>query len=107
MKLKKLLIFSFILIILYLQYGRNPVVNHSMINQNAGGYEANLTITVNKLFILSKKQLSKSLMQRIQENDFDNMHKTVDNLTFFTRMKAIKEFVPEEKKLEYLHVKLY
>lgn len=34
-------------------------------------------------------------------NDFDNMHKTVDNLTFSTRMKAIREFVPEEKKTEY------
>lgn len=34
-------------------------------------------------------------------NDFDNMHKTVDCLTFPTRMKAIREFVPENKKTEY------
>lgn len=34
-------------------------------------------------------------------NDFSNMHKTVDNLTFSTRMKVIDEFVPKEKKTEY------
>lgn len=34
-------------------------------------------------------------------NDFNNMHKTIDNLTFWTRMKAIREFVPEDKKTEY------
>lgn len=34
-------------------------------------------------------------------NDFDNVHKTVDSLTFPIRMKAIREFVPEDKKTEY------
>ena len=34
-------------------------------------------------------------------NDFDNMHLTVDNLTYATKMKAISEFVTEDKKLEY------
>lgn len=34
-------------------------------------------------------------------NDFDNMHLTVDNLCFATRMKAITEFVAEDKKTEY------
>lgn len=34
-------------------------------------------------------------------NDFDNMHKTVDNLTFPTRMQAIEEFVAKEKRTEY------
>lgn len=36
------------------------------------------------------------------DNDFDNMHKTIDNLLFPTRMKAIDEFVPEDKKTEYM-----
>lgn len=31
-------------------------------------------------------------------NNFDNMHKTLDNLTFTTRMQAINEFVAEDKK---------
>lgn len=35
-------------------------------------------------------------------NDFDNMHKTLDNLTFTTRMQAINEFVAEDKKTEYI-----
>lgn len=35
-------------------------------------------------------------------NDFDYMHRTVDNLTFSTRMQAIWEFVPEDKRTEYL-----
>ena len=82
MKLKKLLIFSFILIMLYLQYGRSPIVNHSIINRHANGYETNLTITVNKLFILNKKQLSKNLIQKVQENDFDNMQFSYDVLGY-------------------------
>ena len=35
-------------------------------------------------------------------NNFDNMHKTIDNLTFSTRIQAIQEFVHEEKRMEYL-----
>lgn len=34
-------------------------------------------------------------------NDFDNMHRTIDNLNFSTRMEAIREFVPKEKQTEY------
>lgn len=35
------------------------------------------------------------------ENDFPLMHVTMDNLTFGTRMQAIDEFVPREKRTEY------
>lgn len=34
-------------------------------------------------------------------NDFDLMHYTVDSLSFSTRIQAVKEFVPKEKRLEY------
>lgn len=34
-------------------------------------------------------------------NDFDLMHKTIDNLTFRTRVKAIHEFVADGIKMEY------
>lgn len=35
-------------------------------------------------------------------NNFDNMHRTVDNLTFSTRIQAIQEFVSKDKRAEYL-----
>lgn len=35
-------------------------------------------------------------------NDFDNVHKTIDCLTFSTKIHAINEFLPEEKKFEYV-----
>ena len=34
-------------------------------------------------------------------NDFGLMHVTVDNLTFKTRLQAIREFIPKEKQMEY------
>lgn len=89
MKLKKLLIFSLILILLYLQYGRTPVVNHSITNKHADGYETTLTITVNKLFVLCKKQLAKSLIQKTQENLFDNMHFSYDILGYPNQVTMI------------------
>lgn len=36
------------------------------------------------------------------ENDFPNVHLTIDNLSFPTRLKAIYEFVPKSQRLEYL-----
>lgn len=36
-------------------------------------------------------------------NNFPNMHKTIDNLTFKTRMTAIQEVVPDELKTEYTY----
>jgi hypothetical protein len=38
----------------------------------------------------------------LYNNTSDNMHKTIDNALFTTRMKAINEFVAEDKKTEYL-----
>ena len=73
MPLKKILVFSFLLITLYLQYGRTPTVNHAITSKNTTRTETTLTITANKLFVFSKKQLSRSLVQRMQRNDFPNM----------------------------------
>ena len=65
--------FSFLLIALYLQYGRTPTVNHAITSKNTTGTETTLSITTNKIFILSRKQLSRNLVQRMQRNDFPNM----------------------------------
>lgn len=36
------------------------------------------------------------------DNNFPKVHRTVDNLTFKTRVKAIAEFIPKEKQMEYI-----
>jgi hypothetical protein len=80
MKWKKVLICFGILTILYLQYGRAPIVNHAFTNRNTHGCDTSLAITVNKLFILNKKLLTRKLTQQIQDNAFPNMQLSPDAL---------------------------
>ena len=59
--------------ILYLQLGREPVVNHSTIMKNSDTYDLSLVITLNKLVILNRKNVERMLIQKTLDNDFENV----------------------------------
>lgn len=59
--------------ILYLQLGREPVVNHSTIMKNSDTYDLSLVVTLNKLVVLNKKNIERILIQKALDNDFENI----------------------------------
>lgn len=63
----------FILGFFYLQVSRNPTINSAFTSSDPNGYVANITITANKLIIFDQNKLQKDLINRIQNNDFENM----------------------------------
>lgn len=63
----------FILGFFYLQVSREPTINNAITNSDPNGYVANLTITANKLIIFDQNKLQNDLINRIQNNDFENM----------------------------------
>ena len=78
MKRKLILIILSILSCLYLQFGQTPYVNHVITNNTADGYEAMLTITMNKLVLLCPKSTEQDLIRRIYDNGFENIQFSYD-----------------------------
>ena len=64
--------------ILHLQFGREPVVNHSTIMKNSGTYDLSLVITLNKLVISNRKNVERILIQKTLDNDFENVFFSYD-----------------------------
>ena len=73
MKIKIVLIVLCISTILYLQFGRDPYVNNVITNSTPHVYEANLTITMNKIVIFDFKKAKQDIINRVYNNDFENM----------------------------------
>lgn len=82
MKRKRVFILLCVLGILYLQFGRKPILNNSTTSSNAAGYEAILTVTANKLGIESYDKLAKNIIQQTVNNDFENMQLSYDVLGY-------------------------
>ena len=77
-----MLCFLGIMGILYLQFGQAATVRHSETYSNPHGYEANLTITANKICIFNRKKLTEQLIRRTIDNDFKNMQFSYDMLGY-------------------------
>ena len=71
-----------ILVIVYLQFGLPAVANNVTTVGNSDGYTANLTVTVNKICILSREKLAKKLIQKTIANDFHNILLSYDMLGY-------------------------
>lgn len=82
MKRKTCLVMLLLLGILYLQFGRAPYINVSIIKKYADSYDLELTITSNKLFILDKDRYSEILIEKVLENGFQNMQFPYDELGY-------------------------
>lgn len=81
MKRKILLIIIcilFVLEILYLQFYQEPTVNGTITSSDSEGYEATLTITMNKIIILNREKTEQTLITKILDNDFENMKFSYD-----------------------------
>lgn len=81
MKRKILLIILCVLLvagIFYLQISREPTVNNFITTSAAEGYQAALTITMNKIMILDREKTEQDLVNRILENNFANMQFSYD-----------------------------
>lgn len=64
-------LFSFY--ILYLQFGRPATIHNVTTTKTSEGYVCHITIVANKLVIFNKNKLQEILLQKIKDNDFDNM----------------------------------
>lgn len=82
MRRKILLIVLCVIGILYLQFGRPIVVNNMVTSGNPTGYQANLTVTVNKIHIFDREKLAKDLIQKTIDNDFKNILLSYDVLGY-------------------------
>jgi len=73
MKKKILLIVLCSLVLLYLQFGRKPEINTATTSNTSEGYQLNVTITANTLFIINKEQAAQKLVDKILANDFQKI----------------------------------
>lgn len=81
MKRKILLIvlcILFVLEIFYLQVSREPTVSNVVTCSDSNGYEATLTITMNKIVIFDEKKTEQDLINQIVDNEFKNMQFSYD-----------------------------
>ncbi len=101
MKSKLILTILCILATLYLQFGQTPYVNHVITNSTADGYEAILTITMNKLVLLCPEDTKQDLIRRIYSNDFKNMQFSYDLMGY---PQKISVTVYANKLSKYLEI---
>ena len=67
-----------ILGLLYLQFGRRAVINNVLTKTTPQGCELTMSITVNTLVVLNHEHVADSLIQKILENDFENIKMSYD-----------------------------
>lgn len=69
-----------VLLLAYLQFGRDVRVISSMLMSSDQYYEQKLTIVANKLFILDKDKFAEEMIERCMDNDFREMKFSYDLL---------------------------
>ena len=72
------ILFGIVLLLAYLQFGRDVRVIFSMLMSSDQYYEQKLTIVANKLFILDKDKFAEEMMERCLDNDFHEMKFSYD-----------------------------
>lgn len=68
----------FLLEIFYLQFSREPTVLSSVTTSDSKGYDAALTITMNKIVIFNLEETKQDLINQILDNEFKNMQFSYD-----------------------------
>ena len=64
MKKKILLIVLCALVLLYLQFGRNAEINSATTSSTPEGYQLNVTVTANTLFIINKERAAQNFIDK-------------------------------------------
>lgn len=73
-----MILIGIVLLLAYLQFGRDVRVVSSMLMSSDQYYEQKLTIVANKLFILDKDKFAEEMMERCLDNDFHEMKFSYD-----------------------------
>ena len=73
MKKKILLIVLCGLVLLYFQFGRKPEINTATTNSTPEGYQLNVTVTANTLFIINKERAAQKFIDKTLANDFQKI----------------------------------
>ena len=67
-----------ILVMLYLQMGRDVEVVNNHISSSENGYEENITIIANKIGIVDQEELAAELVKRCIDNNFHEIRFSYD-----------------------------
>ena len=95
------LIISFVAIVIYLQFGREEMIVNTRIDSFEGGYDEEVCIVANKVFIWDKERYAEELVERIIQNEFKNVRFSYDIVGY---PKKIRISV-YNNKLAYRHNK--
>lgn len=76
------LIICFIVVGIYLQFGREEMVINTKVNSYEDGYEQEVCIVANKLFIWDREKYAKELVEKVIQNKFRNVHFSYDVMRF-------------------------
>ena len=86
MKRKIFLIVIFVLLIVYLQFGRPATVTHSTTSRDSSVYTMTLSVTMNQLVILNRTKLADTLIQQTLDNNFKNIQFSYDELGYPSKL---------------------
>lgn len=63
---------------IYLQFGREEMIVNTRIDSFEGGYDEEVCIVANKVFIWDKERYAEELVERIIQNEFKNVRFSYD-----------------------------
>ena len=95
------LIICFVAIVIYLQFGREEMIVNTRIDSFEGGYDEEVCIVANKVFIWDKERYAEELVERIIQNEFKKVRFSYDIVGY---PKKIRISV-YNNKLAYRHNK--
>lgn len=74
--------------IFYLQVSCEPTLNSTITHNDSDGYDADLTITMNKILIFNQEKTELDLINRIMDNEFENMQFSYDAMGYPEEIKV-------------------
>ena len=88
-------IICFIAIVIYLQFGREEIVVNTKVDAYEEGYEQEVCVVANKLFIWDKERYAEELVEKMLHNKLRNAHFSYDAMGY-----------PKEIRISVWHNKL-
>lgn len=76
-----------VILLVYLQNGRKEKVMNTVINQYDKGYEEEICIIANKLYIREKEKYAEELIDKVVQNKYQNVRFSYDILGYPEKIK--------------------
>ena len=111
------LIICFIVVGIYLQFGREEMVINTKVNSYEDGYEQEVCIVANKLFIWDREKYAKELVEKVIQNKFRNVHFSYDvmrcpdairvsvyydKVAYKCNYRCFSVYIPEREKKDFI-----